>query len=296
MKNPLYKTAALIAALAVCIAWFSALFIQNGEIVLLGEEDSAVIAESSREEASEPAIGESEIEMEEETEPVTESMTEATELNDAPVTLEKSSAVPESEPVEPSYFDDAIFFGDSISTGIQLYHIADNAAVVAMTGINPYNVNTNAVIPVEVGSEERVTFLEAAKAYGERGKVYIMLGGNGIALDKELFIDGYRTFVESVKKMYPNAVIYLQGMTPVTADYVNEYDPSLEIDNATINDYNLEILALAEEQGVYYLDVGSALKDESGALPKEASPLDGMHFSPEYYVKWFDYLKAHTVH
>jgi hypothetical protein len=77
MKNPLYKTAALIAALAVCIAGFSALFIQEGEIVLLGEEDSAVIAEPSREEALEPAA-ERESEAMEETEPRTEDATEGT--------------------------------------------------------------------------------------------------------------------------------------------------------------------------------------------------------------------------
>lgn len=205
-------------------------------------------------------------------------------------------AVPKSDPVGQSYFDDAIFIGDSISTGIPLYHLADNAAVVAMTGINTDNINYKEVIDrISVGleGEGRVTFIEAAKQYVPRSKVYIMLGGNGIGFDKETFIDGYETFLGSVREVFPDAIIYLQSMTPVTADYVNEFDP--ELNNAKIDDYNLEIMALAKRFGAYYLDVASALKDETGALPKEASPLDGMHFSPEYYNKWFDYLKTHAI-
>jgi D-alanyl-D-alanine carboxypeptidase len=72
MKNPLYKTAAVIAALAVCIAGFSALFIHDGEIVLLGEEDSAVIAESSRDEDSSRIEETLTEEQEQETESATE--------------------------------------------------------------------------------------------------------------------------------------------------------------------------------------------------------------------------------
>ena len=37
------------------------------------------------------------------------------------------------------------------------------------------------------------------------------------------------------------------------------------------------------------------MKDENGMLPDEASPADGMHFGPDYYTKWFEYLKTHTV-
>lgn len=200
-------------------------------------------------------------------------------------------AVPASAAVDKSYFDDAIFFGDSISDGIKLYNVADNAAVVAMTGINTDNINYKKVI--DVGGEERVTILEAAVQEGPRKKVYIMLGGNGIGFEKASFIKGYRTFVDSVKEMYPDAVIYLQSMTPVVDDYVNEFDP--EMNNQKIDEYNLEILALAKSEQVYYLDVASAFKDENGALPDEASPVDGIHFVPEYYHKWFDYLRTHTV-
>lgn len=210
-----------------------------------------------------------------------------------PVAFKNKGLVPESSPVDSSYFTDALFLGDSITTGIPLYHIADEAAVVAMTGINTHNINHKLCIPVEGSSEERVTILEAAKSHGSRSKVYIMLGGNGLGFEKDVFISGYKTFLDSVKAQYPDATIYLQSITPVVDGYVNEFDPTM--DNDKIDAYNQEILKLAEQENVYYLDIASALKDENGALPKEASPVDGLHFSPEYYAKWFDYLKTHTV-
>ena len=49
------------------------------------------------------------------------------------------------------------------------------------------------------------------------------------------------------------------------------------------------------EKEVYYLNVAECMKDENGMLPDEASPADGMHFGPDYYSKWFEYLKRHTV-
>lgn len=197
-------------------------------------------------------------------------------------------AVKESPRVTNAYFDDAIFFGDSISTGIPLYQVMKNASVVAFTGINTHSINTKEVIDTPNG---RVTMLEAAKQYGNKKKVYIMLGANGIDFDKPTFIEGYRQFVLSVKAQYPGAVIYLQSMTPVTKDCYLTY-PS--VNNEKLEEYNISIMALSNELKVYYVDVAQALMDENGELPKEAS-VDGMHMSAEYYTKWFDYLKTHTV-
>ena len=200
-----------------------------------------------------------------------------------------SYALPENEKVPVSYFDDAIFFGDSISTGIPLYNVMPNAKVVAFTGIGTFNVATKECIMTNDG---RKTLLDAAKEYGDKAKVYIMLGGNGLASDKESFIADYRAFLQQVKGQYPNAVIYIQTMTPVTDDAHKTY-PS--VSNAIIEEYNLAIQDMAKAEGLPFLDVASALMDEKGRLPAQASPVDGMHFSAEYYAKWFAYLRTHTV-
>lgn len=198
-------------------------------------------------------------------------------------------AVPESPKVDNSYFADAIFFGDSISTGIPLYKVAGNPDTVAFTGINPDTINTSEVIVTPDGKK---TMLEAAKQYGDKKRVYIMLGANGLWMDEKSFAAGYQTFISAVKEQYPDAVIYLQSILPVTAHAKDKYETA---DNDVIRGFNEQIQALARSNGVFYVDVAHALMDENGALPDEASPTDGMHLTPEYYAKWFEYLKTHTV-
>ena len=46
-------------------------------------------------------------------------------------------------------------------------------------------------------------------------------------------------------------------------------------------------MAMAGEEQVYYVDVASAIKDETGGLPAEFTT-DGLHFKGEYYNKWID--------
>lgn len=279
----------IIAGIAFSLAWVwqtteQAALADSQSSAPASESASSTLPESSTVSESEYAIPVESSASEDGSSPMEES--------EAEVAPAPNGAVPESEPVDATYFDDALFLGDSITTGISLYHIADNAAVVAETGISPANILTKPCIPID-DAGNRATILDAAAAYGPRSKVYIMLGGNGIGSDKATFISSYKAFLDAVQLQYPDAIIYLQSMTPVVHDYVNEFDPTMN--NAKIDEYNLEILALAQQEGAYYLDVNSALKDETGALPKEASPVDGLHFSPEYYAKWFDYLKTHTI-
>ena len=67
-----------------------------------------------------------------------------------------------------------------------------------------------------------------------------------------------------------------------------------DLTNAEIDECNEKLMAMAGEEQVYYVDVASAIKDETGGLPAEFTT-DGLHFKGEYYNKWIDYLKEHTV-
>lgn len=204
-----------------------------------------------------------------------------------------SGAVAISKPVGYDYFNDAIFFGDSISTGIPLYMqtMIPDPAVIAAQGVSPGGALTSQCIN---SGGSRVTMLQAAKEKGERSKIYIMLGANALDLDEDSFIGGYIDFIKAVKTEYPEAAIYVQSMMPVTAN-VNRTYPSKNINNERITAYNAAICKMAQEQGAYYVDVAQAVVDKDGMLPADASPLDGMHLTPEYYIKWFDYLRNHTV-
>ena len=259
-------------------------------VSLMGEDGGAVFDSEPAAAADSPASGEAEAlaeqDGEDEIPPETEVMPYVREAV-------PGSVPPNAEPVGYEYFNDAIFFGDSISTGIPLYMktMVPNIAVVATQGVNTMRANTAELIEIN-GS--MLTMIDAAKTKGDRKKVYIMLGANSLDLDEKRFIDGYSTFVKSVRELYPDAVIYIQSITPVTVD-VNKVYPGEYINNGQIVEYNALILGMANELGVHYVDVAQAMVDETGALPTEASPFDGMHLTPEYYIKWFDYLRSHTV-
>lgn len=203
---------------------------------------------------------------------------------------ELGAPVPQSAQVSNSYFDDAMFVGDSITSGIESYGIMSNATVIANTGINPSTMLTSKVWENADGST--CTLLDAA-AKVDCSKIYVMIGANGVAwIGENAFIDYYTQIIERLKEDHPDAIIYVQSILPVTKEKSDE-GPSMS--NGKINLYNERILAMTKELEVYYLDVASAIKNSSGALPSEASPKDGIHFGTATYQKWFDYLRTHTV-
>lgn len=198
--------------------------------------------------------------------------------------------IPETPQVDDSYFDDAMFVGDSITTGIELYGVMPNATVVASTGINPNTIMTTPDIELADGSS--VTILQAMSAYHPK-KIYIMLGSNGVEfIGKETMMELYGEFIDAVKAQHPDSIIYLQSILPVTQA---KEAASPELSNDKIDEYNAAIMELAGEKESYYLNVAESFKDETGALPDEASPNDGMHFGVSHYEIWMDYLKCHAV-
>ena len=204
--------------------------------------------------------------------------------------IDKTQPVPLQPAVSNDFFSTAMFVGDSITIGIDLYGVMKNAPVIAYTGINTNTVLSRAVIKTNSG---KVTFLQAMSKYNPQ-HIYIMMGINGIAFQtKSQLISGYSQFVDSVKWQHPNAVIYLQSILPVT-DKKQRNDSRFA--NSKINEYNVAIAQLASEKGVYYLNVAEAFKDGYGNLPNAASPNDGIHFGTSYYKRWIEYLKRHTVY
>lgn len=206
------------------------------------------------------------------------------ETSSTPPTLQ-SGVVPESEKVLSGYFSDAVFIGDSITEGIKLYGIMSEATVYSYTGLGLDNIYTKDVVKTQDGNT--IPIMDAVRT-SDANKFYILIGVNSIAYSKESFVQKYAAVVKSIKEFHPDAIIYVQSITPVATN--NSYN----LNNKTINEYNEALIEMVKEVGVYYLDIHSALADENGVLPENATT-DGLHFGPTYYQKWFDYLKTHTV-
>ena len=199
--------------------------------------------------------------------------------------------VPESERVTSAYFDDAVFIGDSLTTGIQLYNILPDTTVLASVGININNIFTNEVISDGNGGQQ--TILDAAKDI-QPVKIYTMLGTNGLkGLGPEETVRYYRQLVQQLKADHPDSIIYVQSLMPINEEiFAANY--GYELTNAEIDECNELLMQMAGEEEVYFVNCAEAIKDENGELPAEFTT-DGLHFRGEYYNKWIDYLKEHTV-
>lgn len=272
---------AAVIALIVAGCWQK---LQNGR-----DDPSSKPSSSKIEESSTPDEEPSSVPDKEDNSQSASSESSSSGSSTSSSSLPFATVVPSSSRVDSSYFDDAAFVGDSLTSGIKSYELMKNATIIANTGINPQTIMTSQKIKVESGY---VTALEALKLDNPK-KIYIMLGANGMAwFPKDQLVSLYEEFLVKVKAQHPQSIIYIQSILPVTAAYSSADN---NITNQKIDEYNLALSEMAKKNGVYFVNVAEALKDSTGALPSEASPKDGMHFGPTYYNKWFDYLKTHTI-
>ena len=102
----------------------------------------------------------------------------------------------------------------------------------------------------------------------------------------------YAQLIDSIEKQHPDALLYVQSIFPVTAQ--KALGENGIYSNERIDSYNTALMELCQKRGLPYLNVAEALRGPDGALPAEASG-DGIHIIPDYYRRWFDYLKTHTV-
>lgn len=199
-----------------------------------------------------------------------------------------SSPVPVSGPVEDSYFDDAVFIGDSRTEGLILYTGLSNATSFAYKGLMVDTVFTK---PFLKQDGQKVTVIEALKS-AQFSKVYLMLGINETGwVYSRLFQEKYGEVIDAIRAINPEAILYIQEIMPVS-DAVSATHSY--ITNEKIGEYNALLRELAEEKQVYYIDTGSAVASEDGSLPEDAAA-DGIHLVKDYCEKWLDYLKTHTV-
>lgn len=219
-----------------------------------------------------------------------ESLSVATSSSSLP-SPPQNQALDEQPRVSSSYFDDAIFIGDSITVGIKLYDVMSNANVIAATGIGLENIFTKKAIKQD---GENITVLDAlSKSSGK--KVYIMLGANSLMADYDYLISQYGLLIDEVlKRTDDNTIIYVQSILPINEPLFHKRYAPNNTTNEDIDRFNQKLCAMAAEKGVYYLDVASVFKDDNNSMPEINTP-DGMHIISSQYIIWFDYLKTHAI-
>lgn len=200
-------------------------------------------------------------------------------------------ALPESGRVDMAYFDDALFIGDSLTRGFQEYASGiPNAHYAAYIGVGPRQFMEGLV---QNRSGEQVAAIDEILAAAPK-KVYLLLGTNSMAtLSDEAFLKYYGDFLDYLLPQLPaDTIYYLQAIPPVTAAKM-EADENFSVER--IRGLNESLAQMAYQKGLYFLDLFSALADETGALRADIASGE-IHLNDSGYSLWREFLVTHTAY
>lgn len=192
------------------------------------------------------------------------------------------------EPVDDSYFSDAVFIGDSRMEGFRNASGITQGQFFTSVGMSTSKMASEPIISTIDGN---IT-VAAALSGGYYNKVYIMLGANDLGeYDWDSFHDLFVSATTRFRELQPDAIfyicscIYVEESKVTTGSYVN---------NANVDTINSILLQICEEQGFYYLDLNEILSNGYGSLIDGASS-DGVHIYEKYCKQMLDYLKNHYI-
>ena len=194
-----------------------------------------------------------------------------------------------------AYQDKIIFVGDSLTA-----HLINRGVLTGGTDTkqvwrcenNMMNLNSEVTAAkiIYPGTGEKMTVAEAA-AKAKPEIMIITLGTDwGVSyLSEAEFKSCYAGLVKAIQKASPKTKIILQSIFPVTAGCVT-------LDNAKIDNANKWVKAVAAENGCFYLDTQSILKDDKNCLKENyCNSTDGIHMGAEAYVAILEYIRTHAL-
>lgn len=208
-----------------------------------------------------------------------------------------TALVPESEEGPASFFDQAVFIGDSISMTLEAYCNASGALggaqFLCAGSMSPTNMLSGKILPeYPKGSGQKPAIEESVAATGAK-VVYVMLGMDNIAYGIEKATGDYLTILNNIQTANPGVQIVVQSVTPMS-DASTSY--SEKLNNEQINAFNETMKEYCQTNRWYYVDVAEAFRDEEGFLKKEYCSdysTMGMHFTYDGAKVWVQYLKTH---
>ena len=255
-----------------------------------GQQDGTVSGDTVPEGTEDPT-GESQTPAAGETSADTQTETMTTE---EPQPIEPSEELPKEvvyHTVDDSYFDDAVFIGDSRTVGMYEYGgLEETSTFYASTGLTIYKMFDSKIVAVP-GQKKKIT-VEEALSEKQFAKIYLMIGINEMGTGTvESFMKAYGEAVQHLQELQPDAVIYLQAIMKVTTERSEQGD---YITNEGIEARNAEIAKLADDRKIFFLDVNPLICDETGGMVASYT-YDGVHLKAQYIPIWLDFLKEHAV-
>ena len=205
----------------------------------------------------------------------------------------------ETAPATDDYFADTLFIGDSRMQGVELACSKESAATFyTAVSVTASQIDTREGVNIMVnGAVQKVTIIDAIKQSGRQFKrIYMMFGINelGSGGGTPAIIRGYKSAVEKVREIQPEAQICILGVMPVfnSCKYVSGYK-GYEA-NPRILDLNIAMIEMANELKLHYLDTYHLFATEDGQLDPAHSS-EGIHLSGKSSKLLMEYVKTHAI-
>jgi len=189
-----------------------------------------------------------------------------------------------------SFFNDAVFIGDSVSQMLEIYHgntkCFGNATFLCETGLALYNYVADNKYSKVTYNGQSMKIENAVAACGAK-KAFILLGTNDLVwanIDKT--ISNYQTLINNIRAKVPGIQIYIQSGTPI---YTNGQRDGLT--NARMTEYNGKLKALASSLGCSFIDIATPFKDSTGGLTAKYCSDSYVHLNSTACVVWVQSIK-----
>ena len=188
------------------------------------------------------------------------------------------------ETVDPAYFSDALFIGDSRTVGLCEYGgLRETAAFLAKESVNVYNILDKELWFTDNDGEGWDATVEETLQDRTYGKVYVALGVNELGIGNTyMYYEKYRELLELIREYQPDALIYIQGIMHVSEE--KSRSDSCR-NNTVICQRNYAISTLANGRDIYYIDMNPYVCDANGDLLADLSG-DGIHLKASAYERW----------
>lgn len=160
-------------------------------------------------------------------------------------------------------FANSVIIGDSITEAISAYDFLPLSSVIATIGVNMNTMDSHYEILRNLSPQN--IFLSYGSNDIER------VGENMTEFKKE-----YKTIIQNVKSIQPDATIYMNSIFPVQEKKIASCSYY-----ADITLYNAILRELCEEEDLIYLDNTNLVKSEY------FEP-DDYHFTADFYPSWLN--------
>lgn len=186
------------------------------------------------------------------------------------------------------YFADACFIGDSRTVGISQYSGIENATFLCKTSLSIYDYEKP-----KITYENTKMSIHDILSEKQFAKIYLMVGINECGTGTpESFYERYRDVVMDIRRLQPEALIFIQGNLFVTQKKSEDGD---SITNENIAARNDMIATLANQKDIFYIDINESSLCDGGALVSDYT-WDQVHVKAQYYPIWKDFLLHHAIY